>query len=118
MTLRIVVLVATLMFGCSLATAAPVLSCDEVNEMGEALTGLAIALESGAEIGEDSPEDQSLRDVIDGLSVIADAEGDAELREAANGMDRAWHDMDGDAFSESLAYAVGKLAVIATEECE
>lgn len=118
MTLRIVGLTAILMFGSSLASAAPVLSCDEVNEMGEALTGLAIALESGMEIGEDSPEDQGLRDIVDGLGMIADAEEDAELREAADGMDEAWTDMDGEAFNESLTYAVGKLAVIATEECE
>lgn len=118
MTLRIVGLAATLMFGCSLATAAPVLSCDEINEMGEGLTGLGIALESGVEIGEDSPEDESLRDVVDGLGVIADAEDDADLRQAAEDMDQAWSDMDGEAFSNALAYAVGKLAVIATEECE
>lgn len=101
-----------------LLQAEAVLSCDEVDEMGEALTGLGIAIESGVEIGEDSPEDQALRDVVDGLAVIAVAENDEELAEAAVGMDEAWHAMDRDAFNDALALAVAKLAVISGTECE
>jgi len=111
---------ATLVFLISPpAFAAPVLSCDEVNEMGEALTELGIEMDdNNAEIGEDSPEDTALRDVVDGLGMIAVAENDQDLADAADAMDDAWQSMDRDAFTEALAYAVATLAVISVTECE
>jgi len=100
-------------------SADPVMSCDEVNEMGEALSGLAIALEDeNAEIGIDSPEDGALRDVVEGLATIAGAEGDEDLANASLAMAEAWDNADQSAYSDALAEAIAKLAIIATTECE
>lgn len=101
------------------AFAAPVVSCDDVNSMGEALTELGIALDDeNAEIGEGSDADNGLRSIVDGLQAIADAEQDADLQRAASNMDNAWQTMDRGGFTDALADAVDKLAVIATTECE
>lgn len=96
----------------------PVLSCEEVDQLGEALTGLGIAMDDeGAIIGEDSPEDAALRDVVLGLADVAEAEGDEDLAAAAVNMADAWDAMDRDAYTTALADAVAKLAVISVTEC-
>lgn len=101
------------------AAADPVLSCEEIDQLGEALMGLGIALEDeDAAIGEDSPEDGALGDVVVGLADVAEAEGDEDLAAAAVGMADAWDAMDRDAYSNALASAVAKLAVISATECE
>lgn len=95
------------------------LSCEEIDEVGEALTELGIAMDDeNAEIGQDSPEDAALRDVVLGLADIAEAEGDEDLANASLGMAHAWDAMDRDAFTDSLAEAVAKLAIISASECE
>lgn len=95
------------------------LSCEEVDEVGEALTAIGIAMDDEQmPIGEGSPEDDALRDVTMGLADIAEAEGDEDLANAALGMAEAWEAMDRDAFTDALAEAVAKLAIISTSECE
>jgi hypothetical protein len=97
----------------------PVLSCEEIDEVGEALTGLGIAMDDeDAEIGQGSPEDAALRDVVLGLATIADAEDDADLRIASGNMSSAWEAMDRESYIDALANAVAKLAVISVTECE
>ena len=97
----------------------PALSCEEVDQLGEVLTGLGIAMDDeNAEIGEDSPEDASLRDVVLGLATVAEAEGDEDLGAAAVNMANAWDAMDRESYTTALANAVAKLAVISVTECE
>lgn len=101
------------------AQAAPVLSCEEVDEMGEALMALGIALEDeNAEVGLNSPEDAALRDVVEGLATIAVAEEDEDLANASLAMAEAWDNADRDAYTDALAEAVAKLAIISASECE
>jgi hypothetical protein len=96
-----------------------VLSCDEVNQVGEALTAVGIALEDeNMQIDAGSAEDIGLAQVVEGLARIAAAEGDQELANASLGMANAWNNNDRGAFTDALADAVNKLAVIATTECE
>ena len=110
---------AILSLTCAGASGAQVLTCEEIEQMGEDLTALGIAMDDeNVPIGEDSSEDQDLRDVVDGLAVIAEAEDDEDLADAAAGMDEAWHAMDRDAFTDALADAVAKLAVVSVSECE
>jgi hypothetical protein len=114
---------ATLLFPLLLTlwatpTLAQALSCAEVDEVGEGLTAVGIAMESGIEIGEGSELDNDLRDLVDALAVIAVAEDDADLATAAVEMDDAWEAMDQGAFTDALALAVGRMAVISATECE
>lgn len=96
-----------------------VLSCEESDEVGEALKGLGIAMDDEeAEVGENSPEDAALRDVVVGLATIAEAEGDEDLGVAAANMANAWDAMDRDSYTNALADAVAELAVISVTECE
>ena len=116
---RLLVLATLVFLSGQPAFAAPVLSCDEVNEMGEALTALGIEMDdNNAAIGEGSEEDGALRDVVDGLGAIAVAEQDEDLAQAADAMDDAWQSMDREAFIDALADAVVKLAVVAAVECD
>ncbi len=58
-----------------------VLSCDEVNQVGEALTAVGIALEDeNMQIDAGSAEDIGLAQVVEGLARIAAAEGDSPTR--------------------------------------
>ena len=109
-----------LVLGMSVGVRAePVLSCEEVDQLGEDLTGLGIAMDDeNAEIGEDSPEDSALRDVVLGLATVAEAEADEDLGAAAVNMANAWDAMDREAYANALANAVAKLAVISVSECE
>jgi hypothetical protein len=104
---------------CSLsAHADPALSCEEVDQLGEVLTGLGIAIDDeGALIGEDSPEDGALRDVVLGLAEVAEVEGDEHLAAASVNMADAWDAMDREAYTDALADAVARLAVISATEC-
>lgn len=112
-------LAAALCAACGVAGAAPVLSCEEVDEVGEALTALGIALEDeGLEVGVGSDVEGDLADITLGLAQIAEAEGDPDLARASIGMAEAWDDMDQAAFTDALADAVAKLAVISASECE
>lgn len=112
------ILCIALSFAAVAANAAPAISCDEVDQLGEALTTLGVAMDDeNAEIGEGSDEDKALQDTVTGLSTIAEAEGDADLAAAATKMGDAWVAMDRDAFTDALADAVVKLAVIHTSEC-
>lgn len=106
------------LFACANVAAAPVVGCDDINAMGEALSDLESALNEGAEIGVGGDVDQSLREIIDGLGTIAEAEDDGDLGSAANAMDAAWHDTDLDAFTNALGDAITRLAVIVVNECQ
>jgi hypothetical protein len=95
------------------------LSCDEVDQVGESLATIAVVMDDPSnEIGEGTEADQGLRDSVDGLAMIAEAEGDEDLAAAAAGMDSAWQAMDRDAFVDALTDAIAKLAVIHASECE
>lgn len=114
-----------LLLGAALALASlgvraeAVLSCDEVNQVGEALTAIGIALEDeNMPIDAGSAEDIGLAQVVEGLAGIAAAEGDQDLANASLGMAKAWDNNDRGAFTNALADAVAKLAVISASECE
>lgn len=112
-------LFAVLGLATTAAHAEAVLSCDEVNQMGEALTTIGVALEDeNMAIDAGSAEHIGLANVVEGLAHIAAAEGDEDLANASMNMARAWDANDRDAFTDALADAVAKLAVIATSECE
>ncbi|MBK8287082.1 MAG: hypothetical protein IPK97_20685 [Ahniella sp.] len=100
------------------AHAEAVLSCDDIEQLGESLTALGIAMDDeNAEIGEGSSEDAALRDVVLALAEIAKAEDDADLANASIAMAEGWDNMDRDAFTDGLAEAVVKLAAISVNEC-
>ena len=112
-------LTAALWAACGVAGAEPVLSCDEIDEVGEGLMAIGIALEDdGLEVGVGSDVEHDLAQVTMGLAQIAEAEGDPDLAQASIGMADAWDAMDKDAFTDALADAVAKLAVISASECE
>ena len=116
--MRNLILGAALAVACGGAIASPALSCEEVNTVGESLTALGVALDDeNMPIGEGSPEDQALGEVTTGLADIAEAESDMDLANASLGMANAWAANDRDAFTDALADAVAKLAVIASTEC-
>jgi hypothetical protein len=108
---------AVVLFNSSVAMAAPVLSCEEVDQVGEALSELSIIMNSGADIGQGSEDDQTLRYVVDTLGTIAVAESDMNLAHAADGMDAAWVAMDRDSFVSSTNYAIARMAQISVNEC-
>lgn len=113
------VLACALVLACGGVRAEAVLSCDEVNEVGESLTALGIAIDDeNAQIGAGSEEDEALRQTVLGLADIAEAEGDEDLANASEGMAQAWADNDRDGFVDALADAVARLAIIAGTECE
>lgn len=112
------ILASLLGFACLGAHAEAVLSCDEINELGEALGGFVDALDSGIEIGESSEDNQALHDIIVGLAEVAEAENDEDLANASLGMAEAWEANDRDAFTDALEDAVVKLAVVINTECE
>lgn len=93
-----------------------VLSCAEVDELGESLTAVGIALDDeNAEIGEGSSEDQALAEIAVGIAEIADAAGDENLGNAGVAMAEAWAANDRDAFTDALADVVAQLAVASAE---
>jgi hypothetical protein len=118
MNFRIALSLLTLvLFKSSVVLAAPVLSCEEVDQVGEALSELSIIMNSGADIGQGSEDDQTLRFVVDALGTIAVAESDMNLAHAADGMDAAWIAMDRDSFVNATNYAIARMAQISVNEC-
>jgi hypothetical protein len=110
-------ILAALLAGATGAVQAEgVLSCAEVDELGESLTAVGVALEDDdAEIGEGSPEDQALADISVSVAHIADAAGHEDLGNAGVAMAEAWAANDRDAFTDALAEVVAHLAVASAE---
>lgn len=106
-------LVAALLAGSvGCAQAEGLVSCAEVDELGESLTAVGIALDDeNAEIGEGSAEDQALAEIAVGIAEIADAAEDQDLGNAGVAMAEAWAANDRDAFTDALADVVAQLAV-------
>jgi hypothetical protein len=101
------------------AQAEAVLDCGQVNELGEALLTIGVALEDeNLQIDAGSADHIGLAETVEGLAFIAGAEGDQDLANASMGMAAAWDANDRSAFTDALAEAVAKLAVIAATECE
>jgi hypothetical protein len=112
-----VVVSAVLALVVAPTASAGALSCEEVDSVGEALTAVALALDSGVEVGVGSEIESNLADLTLGLAQIAEAEGDEDLANAALDMADAWENQDRDGFTDALADAVAKLAVISATEC-
>jgi len=111
-------LAALLGLACFSVNAEPALSCDEVDEVGQALLDIGVAInDENAEIGEGTEEDTALAEIVTGLADIAEAEGDEDLANASVAMADAWQEMDRDAFTDALAEAVAKLAIVSAEDC-
>lgn len=111
------VVVAILSLIAAPAASAAALSCQEVDEVGEALLAVTLALDEGAEIGVGSEIETNLAEITLGLAEIAEAEGDEDIANASIGMADAWDNQDRDGFTDALADAVAKLAVISATEC-
>jgi hypothetical protein len=111
-------LAAVLGLVCAGAHAEAVLSCDDVDQVGEALLSIGVALDDeNLQIDEGGAEHIGLADTVEGLATIAAAENDQDLANASMGMAHAWDNNDRDAFTDSLAEAVAKLAIISASEC-
>jgi hypothetical protein len=106
------------LFAAPMVASAEQLSCEEVDQVGEVLTALGIALDDGAEVGVGSELEENLAAVTVGLAQIANAEGDEDLANASLNMARAWDNKDQEGFTDALGDAVAKLAVISASECE
>lgn len=112
-------LAVLLLSGFGSVAAAEGLTCEDVDQMGEALTTLGVALDDeNAQIGKGSPEHQALADISVGLAQIADAYNDEEFGTAAVAMAEAWGNDDRDAFTTALADVVAQLAVVHAEHCQ
>lgn len=104
---------------CGTAVSAEGLTCQDVDNMGEALTALGVALDDeNAQIGAGSEEHQALADISVGLAQIADAYNDEEFGAAAVAMAEAWGNNDRDAFTDALADVVAQLAVVHAAHCQ
>ena len=77
-------------------------SCDDLVEIANSLDEVADAMEKGIEIKEDSQEDKGLREITDGLTMIAQSENNDNLLNAVKKMDQAWEAMDRTNFIASL----------------
>lgn len=109
----------SLLIGASQGHAEAVLSCEQVDELGEALTTIGVALDdANLQMDEGSSEHLGLAQTVEGLAQIASAEEDEDLANASLGMAQAWDNNDRDAFTDSLAEAVAKLAVIHAKDCQ
>lgn len=116
--MRHLLLAAVLGMGCS-AVQANALSCSDVDELGEALLTIGIALEDeNLQIDAGGAEHIGLAETVEGLAQIAAAENDQDLANASLGMAHAWDANNRDAFTDALAEAVAKLAVISATECD
>lgn len=112
-------LAVLLLSGFGSVASAEGLTCQDVDQMGEALTALGIALDDeNAQIGAGSEEHQALADISVGLAEIADAYNDEDFGNAAVNMAEAWGNNDRDAFTDALADVVAQLAVVHAEHCQ
>lgn len=101
------------------AHAEAVLSCDEVDQLGEALTTIGVALEDEQmQIDAGSADHLGLAETCTGLAAVGGAEGNEELANTAVAMCEAWDNNDRDAFTDHLADAVVQLAQIHASECQ
>ena len=102
--MRISVIVVALMLGISTQAFAEKPSCDELKEIGADIAYVSSYLSNGTidKIKEGSQEDKALRDLVDELKMLSSVEDDSELVTNVKALDKAWHDMDSDAFVRSL----------------
>ena len=99
-----VALIVTFVLGISIQAFAEKPSCDELREIGADIAYVSSYLSNGTidKITEGSEEDKTLRDLVDGLKMLSSLEDDSELSANVKALDKAWHDMDSNAFVKSL----------------
>lgn len=93
------------------------LSCSDLNVIGNGLTDIGNYIAGGGDIVEGSSLDSSLFDIVTGLYLVADLEGDSDLKNTVTNLDQSWVNMDADGFLYSLDSVVDILDYYEDRDC-
>lgn len=102
----------------SLNVSAMEISCDDLQDMANAVDDLVGVIQSGADVREGDEADNALRGLVDALYEVARIENESDLNDYVIAMDNAWHDMDGDQFVYGANGVVGSLDRLYVRDCE
>jgi hypothetical protein len=101
---------AFVVFGLASTQAlAQALSCDSLAEVGDTATEVRDALYEIGTITEGDEVDMALDELIDGLWMIAEAEGNDALEDQIDAMTEGWEEMDGDLLMSGLQGAINSV---------
>ena len=93
-------------------------SCQDLDDMAEALDELAGVIDKGAgEISEGDETDKALKELVEGLFVVADSEGESDLHDYVDQLAGAWEKMDGPKFTQALDGVAGSLDRLIKRDC-
>jgi hypothetical protein len=93
-------------------------SCDDLDDMSAVLTEISSALAKTEAIQEGDDVDTGLREVIDGLKLVALVEQESDLNDYVTSMEEGWEKMDGDLLSKGLTGVKGSLNRLIQRDCD
>ena len=107
-----------LVFGlASTHTFAQELTCDDLADIGDTAVDVRDALYEIGTITEGDDVDMALEELIDGLWIIAEAEGNDVLEEQIETMDEGWEYMDGELLMSGLQGAINSVDTLLSNDC-
>lgn len=92
-------------------------SCDDLIDMSATMGEISAALQQAGTIQEGDEVDTGLRQIIDGLKLVAQVEGESDLTDYVTRMEQGWQNMDGVALSEGLTGVKSSLDRLIQRDC-
>ena len=112
--------VFALVFGISMGAiaAGEKATCQDLDDMAAVLDELAGIMDKGAgEIREGDETDTALKELVEGLLVVAESENESDLHDYVDQLAGAWEKMDGPKFTEALDGVAGSLDRLIKRDC-
>ena len=109
---------ALLVFGLASTQAfSQELTCDSLAEVGDSAAEVRDALYELGTITEGGEVDMALEELIDGLWMVAEAEGNDVLEDQIETMDEGWEEMDGELLMSGLEGAINSVDTLYSNDC-
>ena len=92
--------------------------CEDLADIANSLEDTIAALEEIGTVNEGDEIDYALKELIEGLVIIAEVECNRQLSQSVAQLSTAWEDMDGAMLVRSLNNVIADFDVIYSNECK
>ncbi len=92
-------------------------TCDDLGGMSATMSELMTALQQAGSIQEGDEVDTGLRELIDGLKLVAEVEQESDLNDYVARTEEGWNNMDGTTLSEGLVGVKNSLDRLIQRDC-
>lgn len=92
-------------------------TCDDLDGLSATITEVSTALQQVGSIQEGDEVDSALRELIDGLKLVAQVENESDLNDFVAQTEAGWTNMDGTQLAGGLSGTQGSLDRLIARDC-